>query len=373
MGLLEYYKQFSGMTEEEIAIELRTRAGERRRKELARIEALDLSRTTWHEFPHPDVVAAVTFAARGALNRAPDAHAVELRRELARRSGVEPTRVVAGHGAAQLLADAALALFEPGDELLTPWPSYSLYPRMARRAGGRAVPITGGFDVSRLIESVGERTRAIVLCNPNDPTGEYLPCEALDELLTALPDRVWLLLDEALTDFAGADETVGSLGLLDDHPRLLVFRTFSKAYGLAGLRCGWALGGSGAEELLEHLEPELGLSTPVQAGAIEALLECAPQVAARRDIVAHERERLLGELAAHPVEVHPSKANFLWLSVHGMSGIELTDRLRRAAVLVWPGTEVGDREHVRVAIQSPTASDRLLEAIGRATAERDRG
>jgi len=149
MGLLDYYRQFAGMTDEEVSAQLREQADERRRRALARIDELDLSRTTWHELPHPDVVNAVTFAARGALNVAPDPTAEELRRELGRRNGVEPARVAVGHGAAQLLSAAAQALLGPDDELLTPWPSYGLYPVMAQRTGARATPVPGGHDPER--------------------------------------------------------------------------------------------------------------------------------------------------------------------------------------------------------------------------------
>src|SRR2546429_181469 len=149
MGLLDYYKQFESMSDEEVSEELRARAEERRRRALARIDALDLSKTTWHEFPHPDVVAAVTFAVRRGINRAPNPEAHELRHELAMRLGIEPDRVVLGNGAAGLLRAAADALLGEGDELVTPWPSYPLYPRMAREPGARAGPVPG-FDPAAL-------------------------------------------------------------------------------------------------------------------------------------------------------------------------------------------------------------------------------
>ena len=150
-------------------------ADERRRKALERVEPLDLSGTTWHEFPHPDVVAAITYAARRGINRYADAHATPLRRELALRHGVEPDRIVVGNGAAELLVAAAHALLAPSDELVTPWPSYPLYPLMARRAGAHAVPVPG-HEPEAILGAVTGDTRIVVLCNPNDPTG-------------ALPDR----------------------------------------------------------------------------------------------------------------------------------------------------------------------------------------
>ena len=134
MGLLDYYRQFEGLSEEEHNAELRARAQERRARELARVDPIDLSQTTWPELPPSEVVNAVTFVARRGLHRYLDPHANELRGELAAAVGVERDQIVVGNGAAQLLAAAAQALIEPGDELVTPWPSYPLYPLMARRA-----------------------------------------------------------------------------------------------------------------------------------------------------------------------------------------------------------------------------------------------
>ncbi|HMJ04379.1 MAG TPA: aminotransferase class I/II-fold pyridoxal phosphate-dependent enzyme [Conexibacter sp.] len=363
MGRFDYYRQFAEMTDAEVTAELRERAEERRRRALARIDVLDLSATTWHEPPHPDVVNVVTFAARGALHVQPDPTAEELRRELGRRNGVEPERVAVGNGAAQLLSATAQALLGDGGELLTPWPSYGLYPVMAQRAGARAVPVPGGFDLTRLRAAVTPSTRAIVLCNPNDPTGAHLPAAALRELLDDLPEHVSLLLDEALADFVTAEQPGASLALLDDHPRLLVFRTFSKAYGLAGLRCGYALGGPGSEQLLAQIAPELGVGVLAQAGAIEALVRCDSQLAQRRAAVAAERTRLLEHLHELPIDVSPSEANVLWLRASGLGGSELTMRLRRHGVIVSSGIGVGDADHVRVTVQSAAAGDRLLDAL----------
>lgn len=370
MGLLDYYRQFAGMTDEEVTDQLREQAQERRRRALARIDVLDLSRTTWHEPPHPDVVNVVTFAARGALHVQPDPTAEELRGELGQRNGVEPGRVAVGHGAAQLLASAASALLGPGDELLTPWPSYGLYPVMAQRAGGRGVPVPGGHDVATLLDAVTPQTRAIALCNPNDPTGAHMPAATLRELLDGLPEHVSLLLDEALADFVAAEASDASLALLDDHPQLLIFRTFSKVYALAGLRCGYVLGGAGSEDLLARIAPTLGIGLPAQAGALEALRRCDAQVAQRRAAVVAERRRLLDCVHELPLDASPSEANVVWLRATGMAGSELAMRLQRSGVLVMSGGNVGDEDHVRVTIQSPYATDRLLDALRTAVGAR---
>src|SRR5581483_11247785 len=175
-------------------------ADERRAKALAVVEPLNLSVTTWPEYPHAYIVNAVTFAARRGLHRYLDRHAAALRSELAHHHGVEEERLVVGDGAAQLLGAATQILMDdPQDELVTPWPSYPLYPRMARRARAHAVPVEG-YGIEPIVEAVNERTRIVALCTPNDPTGELMAVADLRTLLERLPERVVVLLDEALVD-----------------------------------------------------------------------------------------------------------------------------------------------------------------------------
>src|SRR5437763_1686743 len=171
VGLLDYYRQFEAMPVEEVNEGLREEAAERRRKALARVETLDLSQTTWMELPHVRIVNAITYAARRALNRYPHLRGTALRDELASRHAIDPARVILGNGAAELLSAATRALIAPGERLLTSWPSYPLYPIMARRSHGRAVPVSGGVDA--LLEEAHEpETRVIALANPNDPTSQ---------------------------------------------------------------------------------------------------------------------------------------------------------------------------------------------------------
>lgn len=364
MGLLDYYKQFEGLSEEEVNSGLREEAAERKRKALTRVVTLDLSHTTWSELPHPDVVSAITFVARRGLQRYPHMRGSQLRARLAQRHGVEPARLIVGNGAAELLSAATRALIEPGQELITSWPSYPLFPIMARRAHGRAMPVSGGVDA--LLEAVGANTRVVALASPNDPTGELLPIGELERLLAGLPDTVGVLLDESLVEFADAQPTDASLVLLESHPRLLVFRSFSKAWGLAGLRCGYALGGPGSEELLAELEPDLGVSEISQAGALESLRSCSELLAKRVRSVARERTRLTTALRQRQFEVSDSQANFLWVAHSTLDGGELSARLARAGILVAAGGALGEPRHVRIAIHDEASSTRLLSALDRA-------
>jgi histidinol-phosphate aminotransferase len=365
MGMLDYYRQFEGMSEEEVNADLREQAAERKRKALTRVDTLDLSQTTWPELPHPRIVNAITYVARRGLYRYPHVSGSELRDALAERHGVEPARLILGNGAAELLSSAARALLAPGEQLLTPWPSYPLYPLMARRAHGQAVRVAGGVDA--LLQAAREPdVRVIALASPNDPTGELLAAGELERLLTGLPDGVAVLLDEALVEFADAQPASSSLALLERYPRLLVFRSFSKAWGLAGLRIGYALGGPGSEELLGELAPDLGVSEVSQAGALEALRTCSELIERRVQVICEQRPRLSAALRERGFELSDSQANFVWAEHPSLPGAEIAARLARAGVLVAAGDALGEPHHVRIGLYSPGAGDRLLHALDKA-------
>jgi histidinol-phosphate aminotransferase len=236
---------------------------------------------------------------------------------------------------------------------------------MARRARGHAVPVAG-FGVEPLLAAVNERTRIIALCNPNDPTGQLLGTDALRALLEALPERVVVLLDEALRDYADAEPLDATLELLDDHPRLLVFRTFSKAWGLAGLRCGYAIGGPGAEPLLEQLAPELGVNELAQAGALEAVRTVSGAPRFHAAAVMEQRTRLQEGLAGLGLPSVASQANVVWVEPTGPhGGSELAHRLERAGIMVASGSRWQEPERVRVSVPHRSEhTDRLLRALG---------
>ncbi|MCD6727071.1 MAG: aminotransferase class I/II-fold pyridoxal phosphate-dependent enzyme [Solirubrobacteraceae bacterium] len=361
MGLLDRYRRFEELPDEEVSARLRAQADERRRTALARIERLDLSRTTWPEYPPAAVVGAIAHAARSGLQRY-TGQSGELRARIGERHSVPPERVAVGHGASQLLGAAVQALCEPGDELLTHRPSYPLYPILAARARARPVTVRG-MRAKALLDKVTSRTRVLVLCNPNDPTGELMAVDELRALAEALPERVVVLLDEALRDFVDAERRDAALELCASHPRLLAFRSFSKAWGLAGLRCGYAVGGPGSEWLLERLGPPLGIGELAQVGALEALQSAERIVARRVAHVASERERLHRTLRELSLEALPSQASFLWIAAPGLEGAELAARLRRRGIDVAPGGPLGDLRHVRAAVIGDEQTDRLLRAL----------
>ena len=363
MGLLDYYRQFEDVDEEELNKVRRARRAREKALALEQVPELDLSGTEWPELPNAEVMNASIYTARGRVNGYPDRHAEDIRRVLAQRHEVEPERIVLGNGAAELLQAAALALLGEGDELLTPWPSYPLYPLMAARAGGRPVAVE---DVSSLVGAVTERTRLLVICNPNDPTGAYLTAEQIASIASQLPERVHVLVDEALVHFQNAEPVDAVLRLTDALPRLAVIRTFSKVYGLSGVRAGYAVGSNASTKLLDAMSPVLGVNALTQSAVAQALKIGGPEVESRRASVIRERAHLMEVLADLPVDVTPSQANFVWMAADGMSGYALASALKKESVLVAPGGPLGADDHVRAAIRDAGATQRLVEALRKA-------
>jgi histidinol-phosphate aminotransferase len=356
VGFRDYYRQFDDIDEAQANLERRARRQEEKRRALARLPDIDLSGTEWPELPHSEVVNAAIARARGLVNRYPDRHAAGVRALLAERHGVEPEQIALGNGAAELLQSAALALLAPGAELITPWPSYPLYPLLAAHAG--ATPVFAANGLSK--EGIGGSARVLVICNPNDPTGAYMPSGELRALLSALPGHVHVLLDEALVHFQDAEDVDACLRLVNEFPRLLVVRTFSKIYGLSGLRAGYAVGSDA--ELLAAVAPVLGVNALTQAALEHALRHGDAEIERRRRAVGRERTRLTDGLRALGADVSDSQANFVWVRAPGLSGDELAQALRRQGLIVAPGGPLGADDHVRVGLLNSDATERVLRA-----------
>jgi histidinol-phosphate aminotransferase len=371
MGLLDYYRQFDDIDPEETRRGLRERRAREKAMALAEIPTLDLSSTEWPDFPHSEIMNAAIAAARGRVNGYPDRHAQAIRRLLGERHGVAPEQVALGNGAAELIQSAALTLLGRGDELVTPWPSYPLYPLMAQRAGARPVPVemtNDGADLDAVRAAVGPKTRVVMLCNPNDPTGTYVTAAQVGALAASLPEHVHLLIDEAYIEFQDVQPRDSVLRMVDAFERVVVFRTFSKIYGLSGLRAGYAVGSQTSTELLGAIAPALGVNVLTQAGVRYALEMGDFEIAKRRALVIENRRRVLRELHDLPVDAPESQANFVWLHAAGLSGAALAAKLEEKRVMVAPGGPLGADDHVRAAIRGPGSTDRLLTGLREALA-----
>jgi histidinol-phosphate aminotransferase len=356
-GFRDYYRQFEEMRPEEVSLELRARRDEEKRRALSRIEPLDLSGAAWHEPPHPEAVNAATFALRRALNAYPDASATPVRDALAARHGVAPERVAVGHGAGELLRTACGVLLAGGGEALVAWPGWQPLPELVAAAGGRAVPVPP--SPAQILERAGAATRAVILTSPGDPTGAVLSRRALRAICAGAPERVTVVVDEALGEFQPDGEDAA--GLVAELPNLVVVRSFSKAHAMAGLRAGAALGPS---ELVARLAPSGGVSAPAQAAAAWAVSARGLEIAARRRAAAAAaHERLAAGLAGSPLSALPAQVPFAWISSDAEDGPAIAARLASAQVFVAPGRLWADERHVRAALRGPQAVDRLCAAL----------
>jgi histidinol-phosphate aminotransferase len=369
MGLLDYYRQFEDIEESEYNETLRKRRAEQKALALEHVPVLDLSGTEWPDLPHAEVVGASVYQARGRLNGYPDPEAVQVRRALAERHNIRGSQIVFGNGAAELIATAVYVLAAEGDEVVVPHPSRAAYGTIVARAGARLVQpaITdAGLDAQQVLAAVGPRSRVVIICNPNDPTGTYAPAARIGDLLSRLPEHIHVLLDESYIQFQDVEPEDAVMSLVEAFPRLVVVRSFSKIYGLSGVRAGYAVGSPAATRLLTALAPVYGVNALTQATVLQALRVGDADVQRRRETVIAERRRLLDALSAMPVSTTPSEANFLWIAAHELPGDDLAAALDGSRVHVAAGEPLGDAGRVRAAIRDRHAADRLLWALGEA-------
>lgn len=358
---LDYYRQFEEISPEENSQRLRAKRDAERSRDLELAPALDLSRAEWHEPPDPEIVNAATFALRRSLNRYPQGDEWGARPAIAERHGLPVERIALGHGAGQLI-QAAIRSLAAGAEVLMPWPSWSALPALILRSAAKPVPVAGG--IASVLEAAGDETRAVVLCSPNDPNGRIVREAELRELAAALPAQVTILLDEALVEWAGEEASL--VDLVDELPNLLVFRSFSKAWALAGLRAGYVVGPADAADLLAELSPGLGVTAPGQA-AMVAALEGHERIRERLERrvrrVAAERERLAARLLRTPYTFPTSCAHMVWLQHEQLDAGAIFHGLEQQRIMVAHGADWNDDQHVRVTLRDRASTERLVSAL----------
>jgi histidinol-phosphate aminotransferase len=321
--------------------------------------------------PLPQVVDAAARALSGA-NRYPDPAYDALRRALSNRYGVSSNRIALGNGSCDILLAAGEALLEPGAEVVYAWPAFSVYPHLAAASGARAieVPLDAAHrhDLDAMLSEVTVATRLLLICNPNNPTSTALGLDAIESLLERVPRHVCVILDEAYCEFALAlGDPYASVELLRRHPNLVLLRTFSKVYALAGLRVGYALAGSSEFRVaVDQVRQPFYLNAAAQAAAVEAL--------AHQDEVDRRVERTLALRAglSEGVEslglwVAESDANFIWVRLpESAEPVEpdVVEGLRTRGVLVRAGASLGMQGALRVTVGSEAENDRFLAALG---------
>ncbi|MBM7508426.1 histidinol-phosphate aminotransferase [Nocardioides salarius] len=308
--------------------------------------------------PLPGVVEAATRAVE-AMNRYPDMGSRALYEALAERLGVPVEDLAAATGSVALIYQLLQAFCEPGDEVVYAWRSFEAYPIAVTAAGARSVQVPlradGHHDLDAMVAAITERTRVVMVCTPNNPTGPAVSQAELDAFLARIPAHVVAVVDEAYLEFVRMDDAVDGLATYRAHPNVVLFRTFSKAYGLAGFRVGYAVAQPEVAGALRAVSLPFGVSAVAQAAAV-ASLEAGEELLARVDALVAERDRVEAGLRAAGWEVPDAQGNFVWFAL-GERTAEFAAACDEAGIVVRPFAGEG----CRVSIGEVEANDRLLE------------
>jgi histidinol-phosphate aminotransferase len=315
--------------------------------------------------PHPEVVEAIARTA-AAINRYPDPDATLLRRRLAERYETDPSRVAVGNGSCEILLAAAEALCEPGDEILYAWPAFSMYPYLPALTGAREirVPLAAGdvHDLDAMAAEVTAATQLLLVCNPNNPTATHIPAAEIAAFCERIPPHVTIVLDEAYVEFQTDDDPDATIDLLADFPNLVVQRTFSKCYGLAGLRVGYAIGSPTFRAALDAVRQPFSVNALAQAAGAEAILH-SDDVLMRVESTVAERLKVEEGLREMGLRTSRTQANFSWIDLGDADEGKVVAGLGERLVAVRPGTPLGDSGHIRVSYGTPAENDRFLSGL----------
>jgi len=331
----------------------------------------DVAMLASNESPDPPLRQVVEAASRAlaGVNRYPDPSNATLKRALSHRYGVPASRIAVGNGSCDILLAAGEALLEPGAEVVYAWPSFSVYPHLAAASGARAITVAlddeDRHDLAAMAEEITVATRLVIVCNPNNPTSTALPFAAIAAFAARVPRHVALIVDEAYCEFSLLDDPDTTLDLLDRHPNLVLLRTFSKVYGLCGLRVGFALCGSeDFPRAVDQVRQPFFCNAAAQAAAVEALKH-QDAVAERVERAIVARVEIDAGLSALGIEPAESQANFCWFDLPADSDeAEVVKGLAERGVLVRAGTALGRAGALRVTYGTPAQNVRFLDALG---------
>ncbi|MGU3410180.1 histidinol-phosphate transaminase [Microbacterium sp. M1A1_1b] len=307
--------------------------------------------------PLPGVVEAVQ--AQTAYNRYPDASALAVRAALANRFGVTVDEVHVAPGSVAILHELAKATSGPGDEIVYAWRSFEAYPGVVTVAGATSVQVPnrpdGGHDLDAMAAAVTERTRMVIVCTPNNPTGPVVTAAEFDRFMGRVPTSVLVVLDEAYAEFVTDPDAVRGVPLLERHPNLVVLRTFSKAYGLAGLRVGYTLGPAYVLDAVRACAIPLSVTAQGQAAAL-ASLERETELLERVTHLTQRRDLIVGALRGQGWDVPDAQGNFVWLPTGEQTG-HAAEQFEHAGIIV----RAFGTEGIRISIGEHEAVEKLLD------------
>lgn len=308
--------------------------------------------------PIPEVVRAI--AASSGVNRYPDATGIELRTRLAERFGVRTEEVHLGAGSVSILAQLIAAATGPGDEVVYSWRSFEAYPGLVAVAGATSVPVPNTVDdrhdLSAMLAAISERTRIVIVCSPNNPTGSIVTASEFANFMAAVPTNILVILDEAYVEFVTDGSAVNGRELSGRYSNLVVARTFSKAYGLAGLRIGYAVGPEYILDAARTTSIPLSVTEAAQRAALVSL-DHETVVLERVHRLAMLRDEVWRSLLDQGWSVPRPQGNFVWLAT-GASTAAAAELFAAAGIVVRPFASEG----IRVSIGEAQSVDKLLKA-----------
>ncbi len=323
--------------------------------------AIKLASNETTQGPLPSVREAIVEAA-GGVNRYPDIRATALVESLAEKLGVAPENVAAGNGSVALCQEVVQITCGPGDEVIFAWRSFEAYPIIVRVTGATPVqvPLTSDHvhDLDAMLDAITERTRLIFVCNPNNPSGTVVQRDKLVAFLDAVPPNVLVVLDEAYFEYTRPDAAgnhTDGVEIARGRRNVIVLRTFSKAYGLAGLRVGYAVADPEVITALSKVRIAFAVSTIAQQAAL-ASLEASAELLARTDALIAERDRVRDALVSGGYDVGVSQSNFIWLPLGERSGEFASGAAEQGVLLRSYGND-----GMRVTIGDPHENDAFLK------------
>ena len=320
--------------------------------------------------PFPAALEAMDRAARD-LNRYPDGGAFRLRAALAERRNVAFEEVAVGSGADGVIDCVSQAFLDSGDEVVCGWPSFPSYVIDALKLGATPVrvPLTDArYDLDAVLAAITPRTKVVYVCHPNNPTGTMNTRAELDAYFERVPEHVLTVLDQAYFEYIDDPEYADGIEYFRQGHRVLVVRTFSKIYGLAGLRVGWGVGSSAVVAAVGKVRRAFDVNTQAQIAAVASLDDDA-EVDRRRRVNAQERQHVVEILERHGFEcAGPAVANFVYAESGEEDARPLFEALLRAGVIVRPLEGFGAPSAIRVTVGSPEDNAALDEALGRVRA-----
>lgn len=322
-----------------------------------------------NEFPLPpfEEVRAAILCAIDDLNRYPDGHGTDLRAALARHYGRSSDEIAVGNGSCELLMLLGDALLEPGDEVVFAEPSFVVYNDISLRHGVRAVRVpTVDFvhDLQAMAAAISSRTKIVFVCNPNNPTGTYVPVAQIADLVARVPDDVLVVVDEAYNEFVTAADAQDALELQAAHENVVVLRTFSKIYGLCGLRVGYGLVAPEIRAALDKVRQPFNVNRLAQAAAVEALKH-QDQVQQRARQNSAVRDYMVTRLAEMGRATVPSEANFMLVDVRGLAVPlgQVFETLLAKGAIVRDGVSLGCPGWIRVSVGTREETDFFLDKL----------